>query len=135
MNKKREGSVLDVLSVMVAVVASAVIMMAYLNIMQLHELKDSVSQLSRHYILRMETFGYLTAADRTQLLRELQELGATEVDLSGTTTTDVGYGNPVYLDIRCNLHAEDLVTGDLFRLYFQDKGFPVNEKRMSTAKN
>ena len=81
--------------------------------------KTEISQLARKYILRMETVGYLTTEDNTSLCQELSAAGVTEINLSGTTQSEVSYGVPITLQISGKLKGEYL----------------FEEKRTSTAKN
>lgn len=99
--------------------AMTAVMLAYMGNIQLIGQKMAISQTSRKYILKMETVGYLEPADRTGLLQELTDLGATEVSLSGTTVNPAGYGMPVCIHIQ----------GKLGEIHV------FEEKRVSTAKN
>ena len=132
---KKKGSVMDILSVGICILALSIIMMAYLNIMQLVNTKEDISQLARQYILRMETIGYLTSSDRTSLIHDLTELGMETINLEGTTTTDVGYGNPVVIIIKGNIKMDSVTGSSLFQFIFSEQAFEIVEKRMSTAKN
>ncbi len=116
---KRKGNVGDLLSAAVCILAMTVVMLAYLNSVQLIQQKGAVGQLARRYILRMETVGCLTASDRTTLYQELEELGVTEIDLEGTTINAVPYGEAVALKIRGKLKG----------------AYGFEETRVSTAKN
>ena len=98
--------------------AMTVLMLAYMDNVSLIFQKAAIGQLARKYILRMETGGELTEADRTTLLQELDSLGATEVTLEGTSG-QTGYGEPVELRIRGKLEDE----------------YEFEERRVSTAKN
>lgn len=133
--RKRPGSVMDILSVLVMVTALAILMSAYLESMRMLELKEEISQVSRRYILRMETEGFLTPADMTAMVQALSELGLEETDLTGTTMTDAGYGSPVTLSIRGKLKGQELAGNDLLGMIFRGAEWPVEIKRMSTAKN
>lgn len=126
---------MDMFTVCIGILAIAIIMMAYINIQQMISKKDDVSQLARQYILKMETVGYLRAEDKTQLIQRLTDTGMTDINLAGTTVTNVGYGNPVVLIIEGKLYMDKLSGGDLFQMVFEKQGFPITEKRMSTAKN
>jgi uncharacterized Rossmann fold enzyme len=98
--------------------AMTTLMLAYMGNVELVFKKAAVGQLARKYILRMETVGGLTDADRTALLQELEELGATEVTLEGTSVR-AAYGEPIELRIQGKLKEE----------------YEFSEKRVSTAKN
>jgi len=101
------------------ILAMTVVMLAYMDNVQLIQQKMEVSQLARQYILRMETVGYLTPPDRTVLTSQLQEIGVSEIDYEGTTMSAVGYGEAVVLQIKGKLREE----------------YDFTEKRVSTAKN
>lgn len=116
--KKEKGNVGDMLAVCICMLAMTALMAAYLGNVGLVFQKAAVAQLARKYILRMETVGELTAADRTALLQELDGLGATEITLDGTTGR-VSYGEPIELRIQGKLKEE----------------YKFEEKRVSTAKN
>lgn len=134
--KKSKGSVVDVLTVGICVLAMSIIMTAYLNSLGLVNTKMEVSQLSRKYILRMESVGYLTAADRIGLTSELMELGVSDVDLGGTTFYEVDYGSPVILNIEGVIHGRETnLDKGLFGTIFREKEFVFRDVRMSTAKN
>ena len=93
------GSVGDVMPMCVFVICIAFVMISFADCVRLINVKSSVSQISRQYILRMETYGYLTDNDRQGLMRSLSETGLTGVSLAGTDTSEVGYGNEIKLYI------------------------------------
>ena len=79
----------------------------------------------------------LDAASRTSLMQDLSDLQVTDIDLTGSTMTDAGYGNAVYLQITCKLPIEQLNMdgNDMLRFFFEDGTIPIRVRRMSTAKN
>lgn len=115
----QEGSIGDLLSVGLCILAMIAVMMAFMDCVSLVNRKTKVSQVAREYILRMETVGYLTRAQEDALLRQLTAEGVRKIDLTGTTREPVGYGTEIVLRI----------TGEIGDGYF------VEEKRVSTAKN
>lgn len=56
-------------------------------------------QAAREYLLIMETEGYLKPEDAVSLVAELNSYGLTSVSLSGTTMSEVDYGERIYLKI------------------------------------
>lgn len=100
------------------ILALTVLMMKFLDQMQLIQQKAQINQLARRYILCMETTGGLLPEDRETLERELSKLGATEIDLNGTTLGVAGYGAKIELRIRGRLRGT----------------YEFEEKRVSTAK-
>lgn len=116
--KKEKGNIGDMMAACLCMLAMTVLMLAYMDNVSLVFQKAAVGQLARKYILRMETVGELTEADRIMLLQELDDLGATEITLEGTSG-HAEYGEPVELRIRGKLEEE----------------YEFEEKRVSTAKN
>lgn len=117
--KKQNGNIADLLVTGICVLAMTAVMSSYLDCVRLIKQKTDVSQLARRYILRMETTGYLTAEDRTGLFQEMEDMGVTEIDLTGTTVDAAAYSMPVILKISGKLEGEYL----------------FEEKRVSTSKN
>lgn len=117
--KRTRGNVGSIMVTGLCLLAMTVVMLSYMDNIQLIQQKTDVSQLARKYILRMETVGYLTSADRSMLTGELQAIGVTGVSYEGTTEETVGYGEPICLQIKGKLRGQ----------------YEFTEKRVSTAKN
>ncbi|MBR1771326.1 MAG: hypothetical protein IJ747_04795 [Lachnospiraceae bacterium] len=117
--KREQGSVADLMAAGIFLLALTVVMLAYMEDARLIRQKMEVQQLARQYILRMETTGYLTQEDRQALCEELETLGVTAPDVSGSTLAEVAYGERIVLEIRGVLGGE----------------YAFREKRVSTAKN
>ncbi len=117
--RKEKGSIGDIMSAGICMLAMTVLMLSYMNNVWLIHRKTEVSQIARQYILKMETVGYLTEEDRIRLGRELDEAGVTQLELEGTTMSPVTYGDIITLEIRGKLEGE----------------YDFEEKRISTAKN
>jgi hypothetical protein len=117
--KKEEGNAGDFMAVCLCMLALTVVMLSYVDSVRLVGEKTQISQLARKYILKMETEGRLTDADRTTLCQELESLGVTGVDLGGSTLEKAGYGEAIVLVIRGRLRD----------------GYEFEEKRVSVAKH
>ncbi len=136
MTGKSKGNVLDFLSIMITILAMSILVMAYLECTDLMMKKLEIGQISRKYILKMETEGYLREQDRVNLLKELKNVGMSAVDLSGTTLQPVTYGDAIYLKIQGNIAGKVIGTSeDMWRSGFGSAVFRVEEEKMSTAKN
>lgn len=115
---KDRGNVGNLLVTGIFILTMSILMMSFLDNLELIERKMEVNQIARQYILRMETKGCLSADDKDRLLLELENVGVTNVDLGITTTEEVGYGERVVLDIKGVLYGKQEFT----------------ETRVSTAK-
>lgn len=135
--KKRKGNVVDILPSIVLILAAILLVGTFINLYGILTINEEVKQLSRKYMLTMETMGYLDPASRTKLEQELSALNVTDIDLSGSTLTDAGYGNTIILNISCRLPLEHLnmAGSDMLAYFFEDNSIPVSSRRMSTAKN
>lgn len=119
MVRKQQGNVGNLLVTGICILGMMLVMVSYFDIVGVLNRKEEVSQIARKYILRMETVGELTSADRLALTAELENAGVTDVVLDGSTLNEVGYGAPVVLHIQGKLGGE----------------YVFSEKRVSTAKN
>ena len=127
---------MDVFVVFLYVLTLTVVMLGYVGGIQMLNCKLQIGQIARKYILRMETVGYLTENDRTHMEQELQGIGVEQLDLSGTTLTQVTFGDPIYLVIKGQIPVQTISIGrDLFQTIFDRSLFDFEERKMSTAKN
>ena len=134
--KKEQGNVLDFLTILLTIMAMSILVMVYLECTNLLMKKLEVGQISRKYILKMETEGYLTEGAKNSLLAELQQAGVRSVDISGTTMVPVTYGDTIVLKIRGAVEGRIVGTGDeMWKNGFVSDIFTVEEEKMSTAKN
>jgi len=134
-NKKSNGNILDFLTVGIAVLAIAILVLASFQTMGLMVRKLEVSQIARKYILSMETKGCLTEPDRAALTAELESAGLYQVELTGTTLQPVEYGEEILLCIRGYVRGGAAAGSNIWSEGFKVKEYHVEEKRMSTAKN
>ncbi len=115
----QEGSIGDLLSVGLCILAMIAVMTSFMDCMALIGRKTAAGQIARNYILRMETVGYLTQADEERLREELTRNGITDIELTGTTKEQTVYGTQITLRIRGKIGGS----------------YDFEELRESTAKN
>ena len=116
---KQPGNIGELLTMGMCVLALTVVMLNYLQNVQLLQAKENVGQLARAYLLKMETVGYLEPAEQAHLTAELETAGLTEIDYEGSTLEPAGYGERIILQIHGKLGGH----------------YEIREKRVSTAKN
>ena len=109
----------ELLTMGLCVLALTVVLLSYMENVQVIGVKTAVGQLARGYLLRMETVGYLEEQERVRLTAELEALGLTEIDYEGSTLEPVGYGNRITICIRGRWGEQ----------------YEIQEQRVSTAKN
>ena len=96
---------------------------------------SDIHQIARTYLLRMEADGCLTEANKNQLILELRALDMENIDLTGTTLTDAGYGNPVRLVIRGEVKLKTVDFNGFAAPMMTTSKTKVAINKVSVAKN
>ena len=120
---------------LLTIVALAVMLVFFTGWMANLSARDYVYQLSRRYILQMETEGFLSSTMESSLRADLADAGMSNISLSGTTTSEVEYGNVIFLRITGDLDINSYSTTGFLRLVRNDATIPLNIELASTAKN
>ena len=92
-------------------------MYAFIQTVQLND----IYRVHRKYLLSMERTGYLTDEMRINLLNDLDSHGLTNISLSGTSFTPVGYGNPVFLGIEGDIRLGGLDITEHGGVFFNEE--------------
>lgn len=131
---KKEG-VGNLVTCMIAIVILMAVMgysvVTYTNL----NLAIKKGRIERSVLLQMETEGYLSAAARDELTRQLTDLGVEGISFAGTTMTPAGYGNTVILSVTGTIRTKNIIG--LKNLSEFLRGSDTNEFKiyqMSTAK-
>lgn len=132
--KREPGSSMGLLPMMFAIAFMGIISLMFLGWMKNMDTRDDIDIIARQYILRMESTGYLTDADRVSLIQELTDIGATNINLSGTSTSEVGYGNKITLHIQGNLKLLDYQLRASLDVLQGSQMVPFHVTKTSTAK-
>ncbi len=127
----------SVLESMLVIMLMLVLMSAFLTIIlgAFAGISDKwqLRQVAREYLLLMETEGYLTSDDEAAMLAELESYGLYDISLDGTTTSEVGYGERIYLCISGTYDDNVLAfAGGISRV--TENPVTITIKRQSTAK-
>lgn len=133
--KKKKGSIGKMGITMISIVSIFIGLIISLNGNADSKRKDDIDMLVRDYILEMETKGYLTIESQDELTNELERIGLSEISLAGTTTTQVGYGEDIYLNVTGNLKITEYDIRDLFNISSKKKSVPIRVNKKSTAKH
>ena len=134
LKKKRKASVIENTLVMfinlVLVCAFLVIIFgAFSGISD----KWGMRQVAREYMLIMETEGYLKPADQAALKAELEGYGLYNISFSGTTTSEVNYGDRIYLCISGTYDDNVLAFAEAISKYTTHPSY-ITIRRQTTAK-
>lgn len=105
---KKEG-VGNLVTCMIAIVIFMAVMgysvVTYTNL----NLAIKKGRIERSVLLQMETEGYLSAAARDELTKQLTDLGVEGISFAGTTMTPAGYGNTVILSVTGTIRTKNII--------------------------
>lgn len=133
--KKDQGNLINLFAPVLTIMALAVILVFFSGWMANISARDNVYQLSRRYILQMETEGCLNSTLESRLRSDLADAGMRNISLAGSTTSEVDYGNVIVLKITGDLEVNSYTTTGFFRLVRSDSTLPLSIELASTAKN
>lgn len=128
---------LDPIAVVIALIGSMILIFGYMEMYRQVSQKEEFKQVCRSYLLRMETYGYLTDVDRNGLIKALEDLGATNISLDGTTVSHSGitYGSIITLDVHLKMPVTSAdMAGGLLDTVWNKESFDIHIKLKSTAK-
>ena len=136
MLKRKDKGILDqFLPAIVMIVLMAVLWTGSMVSASNIERSSDIHHVARTYLLRMESDGYLTEENRTLLLTELEALDMEHIDLTGTSFSDVGYGNPIRLVIRGKVTLGDIAFKGFASPMMTTRQAEVAIHKVSVAKN
>ena len=98
--KKKKASIIEnvLVSLIAIVMVCAFLVIVFGTFSSIND-KWNMRQAARETLLIMETEGYLKPADKQRLITQLQGYGLYNINLSGTTMSEVHYGDRIYLNI------------------------------------
>ena len=136
MIKRKDKGILDqFLPAIVVIVLMAVLWTGSMISASNIDRSSDIQQVARTYLLRMETDGCLTEENRNLLLSELEALDMERIDLTGTSFTDVGYGNQIRLVIRGVVNLKDVNFKGFATPMMTTRQAEVAINKVSVAKN
>ncbi len=136
MNKKDQGLIEKLLPVLISTGMVFGLVLLSGQLMEVLRTREAMSQTARAYLLEMETIGYLSGDASAILQSELQEkCGLTDINLSGTTTLPVTYGERIQLVIEGNMKRNWKMQIPFIYQDVKEWNIPVHIHMISTAKH
>lgn len=132
--KKKEASS-TYLTVWVSVMAVFILIMLNVNTATNINRFRIVNQIGREYLLRMESDGYLTPEDRTDLETELDALGYVNNITISAPLSEVAYGQQITLKIQYDIELKDMNFVDIFNSSSADSVKQKTFNQSTTAKH
>lgn len=133
--RKDHGNLMNLFPPLLTIMALAVMLLFFSGWMANISARDNVYQLSRRYILQMEAEGCLTSSMESRLRSDLTAAGMNNISLTGTTTSEVDYGNVIVLKITGDLKVNSYSMTGFLQLVRTDSTLPLDIELASTAKN
>ncbi|GEM_PF-2135431 len=93
--------------ILATVICSACIILCFSVWMTQYSTNDTLNLIQTSYMKKMEIAGYLTNEDEVALKKELSDAGIKNVSLTGTTTSQKVYGQPIDLVITGDVNLSD----------------------------
>lgn len=136
MIKRKDKGMLDqFLPAIVVIVMLAVLWTGSMITASYIDRSNAIHQVARTYLLQMEADGYLTEGNKVMLLTDLANLDMVGIDLTGTSFTDVGYGNQVRLVIKGKVNLKDVRFRGFASPMMTTRQAEVAINKISVAKN
>ena len=136
MLKRKDKGILDqFLPAIVVIVLLAVLWTGSMISASNIDRSSDIHQVARTDLLRMEADGYLTEENRNLMISELEALDMENIDLTGTSFTDVGYGNRIQLVIRGVVNLKDIDFTGFATPMMTQRQAEVAINKVSVAKN
>ena len=136
MLKRKDKGILDqFLPAIVVIVLLAVLWTGSMISASNIDRSSDIQQVARTYLLKMETDGCLTTENRTLLIADLEALDMEQIDLTGTSMTDVGYGNQIRLVITGVVNLKDVKFRGFATPMMTTRQAEVAIEKISVAKN
>lgn len=131
---KKDGSVdITVMSLLAILVMSVVFIFLVSNIVPIKKNTDA-EVIARKYMLKMEQNGYLTGDNEAAMFNDFNNIGISNIDISGTTLSQVSYGDDVYLCITYKYPVKTFVIGSGIIPSFKNEDKSITIKKSSTSK-
>lgn len=134
MMKKKEGSMMKLLPVLLGVVVVSIMTMMYLSYMSDYDKKEYADMVAREYILMMETKGYLSYAEGMEIVTKLRAAGFENISLAGTSLVKADYSSEIKLCINARLKGKEFVVNNLFDAAYGTVYRELNICKTTTAK-
>ncbi|MBV4419308.1 hypothetical protein KM800_08185 [Clostridium tyrobutyricum] len=132
--RKKKGEIDQYVIIVLGILSFFIITIASLNYVGTTDKYITANQIARKYILKVESSGYLTPDNAIKLKSELTNQGFSNIDLTGTTMTEVKNGDDVFLFISYDQPIRNIDIEN-FSVKFVNEVQRVQISRSSTAKN
>lgn len=135
MMKKDQGSIGHFLPMVVTAVFFCCLIMVCIFFSEAMLRINQIDLAARRYLLKMETKGYLDEAMERALSEELAALGVGNLDFSGSTRADAGYGREICLILKGEVRLWRVEVSGFTQFIFSRFTVPLSIRKISVAKH
>ena len=134
---KKENGAANIISAVLVNIISLFVFYAMVVMMidstKTLDTKNSIYAIGDEYIQLMMSEGYLTPEDKADLTEKLEALGVHDIDFTGTTFTQVGYGERITLQMtyKCERITHNLTS--IFSIGRESREITGSYLRKATA--
>lgn len=132
--KKKKGTA-GVITILLISLLVMSFMFAYF-VMNINPIKrrTDAETICRKYALTLEQQGYLTPENEYKMISDFNNIGINNINLNGTTMSQVQYGDDVCLNVTYADKIKKVVMGRGIIPSFQDQSVtvPISKKTVST---
>lgn len=128
MNSKGSSMVTTPIIIAIGMMLISILIVFTIKILMPYIWYEKLSSTCIKYLFVMEEYGYLTNAEKKNLISELEEQGFEKEKLNLTATSRLqDYGDPIYLDIKYE-YALDIPMIDLKSVNMEIKKSSVSKR-------
>ncbi len=132
--KKKDGRVDKQVSLTLSMMVMSIMLIMMSNTFNDMEAKNNIEHVGRNYMLRIESNGYLDKEDERGMIGELQALGVTNINTTGTTKSKLGYGKQCNLNVNGKYNLTVLDVINIFNVEENKEAVDISIDKKSTSK-
>lgn len=134
--KKEDGGATVVAAMLMNVIGIIVfylIVTLMIDNTKIMDLRNEIYAINDSYLELMMSEGYLTGDDQKNLTAQLQALGVSELDYTGTTLSPVEYGETISLKIAYKITVQTHFITSVFSTDIQENKISAGYFRQATS--
>lgn len=97
--KKESGDMADVFAAGLVIIAATFLVLVFIGFSKSVQMRMHLDNVAKKYLYQMESIGYMTAENESNMIEDFKDYGATVQINDATTMQRVKYGDTVTLDI------------------------------------
>lgn len=133
--KTKKGEMPDyAIMISLSLLACFIVMLSSINFIGAIDKHLEIHRVARNYMLKIESHGYLSQDNATKLQENLENMGLSNINLSGTTMNKVNNGDDIQLDVHYDQTIKEIEINK-FNIVLKNEVKHNEVELSSTAKN